>query len=345
MLVVLAILAATTVVAVQSLVPLAAEARYETTMRALRAVKQATLSPNNPASPDGAPTVAGYIADTGLLPRLQYDATTGAAINDLQVQPVDLSVPAFGSHAAVPFPQLGQTYSASNSCPTVSYSWGWRGPYVDSSPGSTVSGAAISDAWGNPIQTQTIAATGSPVIIGSQTFSSLPLGALAIVSLGNSAETSYAHVADVFSSTTDIAQTLTGWNWSATIAGTLYTQDANGNNNPPATGTYYQVVLFGPGPSGITSYYAALADKSSPISSTAPNETVASDGTTLSYYFDSSVSSSTSQPLVCVTPWVGRHVLYVQSSTSSSGPFYPIGQAIFVNVLPATSMQVDLRIQ
>ncbi|HEX3657834.1 MAG TPA: prepilin-type N-terminal cleavage/methylation domain-containing protein [Pirellulales bacterium] len=351
MLIVLALLAMITTIAVQSMGPLADQGRYDTTMRTLGAVKAAILTSNNVGSADAAPSVTGYIADTGLLPRLQYDATTGSIVNDLLVLPSDLNVPAYGNQAAggvvpVPFPQLGQTYSATNSCPTVSYSWGWRGPYVEFSTGSVVSGACVSDAWGTPIQTQAIAATSSPMLIGSQTFSSLPFGALAIVSEGNAALTSAAHAADVFGSTCDIAETLNAWNWCGTITGTLYTQSAQGTNSPPAAGAYYQVVLFGPGPSGVTAYYAALADTTTQLSPSYPNTTVESDATTLAYYFDSSVSSDpTAEPLACVNPWAGRHVLYVQSSTSQSGPFYPVGQAVFVNVLPATSLQIDLRLQ
>lgn len=353
MLIVLALLAMITTIAVQSMGPLADQGRYDTTMRTLAAVKAAILTTNNVGSTDAAPSVTGYIADTGLLPRLQYDATTGSIVNDLLVLPSDLLVPAYGNQAsggvvAVPFPQLlpaGQAYSASNPCPTINYSWGWRGPYVEFSAGSVVSGACVSDAWGNPIQTQAIAPTSSPILIGSQTFSSLPFGGLAIASEGNAALTSYAHVADVFGSTCDVAETLNAWNWSGTITGTLYTQ-SQGTNSPPAAGTYYQVVLFGPGPSGVTAYYAALADGSHAVSPSYPNTTVESDGTTLAYYFDSSVSSDpTAEPLACVSPWVGRHVLYAQSSTSATGPFYPVGQAVFVNVLPATSLQIDLRLQ
>jgi prepilin-type N-terminal cleavage/methylation domain-containing protein len=72
MLVVLAILSALTMVAVQSLGPVEQQARYETTKRTLEAVKGAVISVNQTG---GASLVSGLTADTSLLPDLTSLAT------------------------------------------------------------------------------------------------------------------------------------------------------------------------------------------------------------------------------------------------------------------------------
>lgn len=72
MLVVLAILSALTMVAVQSLGPVEQQARYETTKRTLEGIKSAIISVNQTG---GTSSVSGLTADTSLLPDLTSIST------------------------------------------------------------------------------------------------------------------------------------------------------------------------------------------------------------------------------------------------------------------------------
>ena len=137
MLVVLTILAITTTIAVQSMVPVAGKASFQATQNTLNSIGAAIVSTSQFGSQDMSPVVTGYVADTGSLPRITYDASTGIAVNDLLFQPTDLGVPVFGDAANggvilnVPFPQLG------NPSNTVNFPWGWRGPYLQPAVGAT----------------------------------------------------------------------------------------------------------------------------------------------------------------------------------------------------------------
>jgi prepilin-type N-terminal cleavage/methylation domain-containing protein len=105
MLIVLAILAALTMTAVQSLGPIEQQARSQTTLRTLESIKAAILSVN----PSGGTTVVGgFAADMGTLPN---STSPAAFLNDLAFNngPMHPAFPVMDG-------QGGQ--------------YGWRGPYL-----------------------------------------------------------------------------------------------------------------------------------------------------------------------------------------------------------------------
>jgi prepilin-type N-terminal cleavage/methylation domain-containing protein len=113
MLVALAIMAVLTTVAVQSLGPVADQARYAATERTLTNVRDAILA-------SGPSAVSGYFVDMGQLP---------STVNDLLAGTTSWTVDANG----IPH--------------------GWRGPYVTPplmTTASSTSGSIV-DGWGNPL--------------------------------------------------------------------------------------------------------------------------------------------------------------------------------------------------
>ena len=331
MLVVLAILAVTTTIAVKSPTPLANQTRFESTMRTLDNVSAAIVSTNTSGSSDAAPMVTGYIADTGHFPRLTYNATSNSAVNDLCFQPTDLSIPVFGDASSgglvsVPFPQLG------NPSNTTSFAWGWRGPYVQ----LPVGGNMLIDGWGNPLLLDSVASSSTAVQLGAQTFASLPNGALAVVSLGNSAASGYSHTLDSLNSMTDVVVTLPATSWqAASIQGKLYVQDGSGNHNSPGAGKW-AVTMYGAGPSGVASYKATMTAGGT----TVVGEVTASGTQDVTYQF---IANDPTNP-----PWVGPHILYTNNnggSSTSGSPNWATGRAVYLNVYPGATHLVDLRVQ
>ncbi len=136
--VVLGILALLSTVAVQSLEPIADQARYEATQRALDSVHRATAGKNEVSFT--ANHACGYVADTGSFP---------STVNDLLVRPAGIS-----AHAV-------QTFDSDrNSVNDVNLSSGWKGPYFQLGIGST----SIIDGWGNSLAIQ---ASGGGIAVSS----------------------------------------------------------------------------------------------------------------------------------------------------------------------------------
>jgi prepilin-type N-terminal cleavage/methylation domain-containing protein len=317
MLVVLAILAITTTVAVQSLAPVASQARTQGTQVSLNTIGAAIVSTNANSSPGAGNLVTGYLADVGAYPRMVVDSTTNmTTVNDLLVQPTDLSVPLFGDTtsgiATLPYPQLG------NPTGTISIPWGWRGPYAQPPHAQTTSMSSvlnINDGWGNPISLHTIPATNSPLIIGTQTFPSLPYGALAVVSGGDATTT---HPVDSLASTTDVTLTIPATATGAQIGGSLYISTGSA-----LTGVW-SVNLCRPGPggtNGVLTYKATIT----------PN-----DGNTLTQSKSVACDQVTYQ--LAAAP-IGPAVVYVTNSGTATG------QAVYLNVLPGNLSPVNLRVQ
>ncbi len=332
MLIVLAVLGILTTIAVQSLGPLTSQAQNEATRRTIDSIRKAVISVND-TSASGTSIVSGYIADTGHLPRVVWDSSTLTGTNDLLIQPTDLGIPAFGDAAnggivSVPFPQLGNDGTLTG---TMSFAWGWRGPYVTP---PAASGALI-DGWGNPILMHTLTATTSAMQIGAQTISSLPAGGLSIVSSGNPAADTAAHAIDLYGSLTNIAETIPATSWMANgLTGRLFEQDSSGNHNSPSTGSYFTVTLFGAGPNGVTSYLAHITPCRDTSTTTISEQTTGSID--ISYAFDGTAGS--------LVPWVGPHVLYASKSTDGS-TFTPAGRAVMFNILPGSSPTIDVRLK
>ncbi len=129
MLIVLAILAITTTIAVQSLVPVASQARYSATEQTLTTIKNAIIgSPTGAANPG---VTSGFVADMGRLPM---------TLAELFLNPSNLSTP--------------QTFSAVQdatlNASTVTVISGWNGPYITTPVGQTAA-TAIVDGWGQSI--------------------------------------------------------------------------------------------------------------------------------------------------------------------------------------------------
>src|SRR5437879_514738 len=77
MVVVLLILSLLTVAAVQSLSPVADQARYEATSHTLTQLNESMLGADGLRQSDGTPLVSGFVADVGRVPILQgADAET-----------------------------------------------------------------------------------------------------------------------------------------------------------------------------------------------------------------------------------------------------------------------------
>ncbi|MFO0802143.1 MAG: prepilin-type N-terminal cleavage/methylation domain-containing protein [Gemmataceae bacterium] len=126
--VVLAILATLTLVAVVSTEGVVEQGRFDVTQRALQNIDEAVLGPA------GQPDAPSFIADVGRLPQAWIDPTD--ATNE--IQPGELWANVNGIRAFGP---------ATDSVDTeVSLLVGWRGPYLRLPPGQT----RLRDGWGRP---------------------------------------------------------------------------------------------------------------------------------------------------------------------------------------------------
>jgi len=131
LLVVLAILALLTAVAVTSSDVVLSQGRHEATVRTLRAIEEAVLGPQNASSTSDEPA-AGFLADIGRLPRMVSEATVpGIGLAELWTNP--------GTMAAYQIlrPTSGDT--------EVAVGCGWRGPYLRLPVGR----GELLDGWGH----------------------------------------------------------------------------------------------------------------------------------------------------------------------------------------------------
>ena len=137
MVVVLLILALLTVAAVQSLSPVADQARYEATTRTLAQIQQAIVGERGAQQPDGVPLITGFVADTGRLP---------ISLDELVNKPADVS-------------DFGLAAPSSGIYSTVQVPRGWRGPYLQLPSGET----QPADGWGLQFDFATFS-PGPPVV-------------------------------------------------------------------------------------------------------------------------------------------------------------------------------------
>ncbi len=124
LIVTLSILAVLSTIAVRSIEPLADQARYEATQRALSDLQVATTGQLYSRHSDGRVIVSGYLADTGFLP---------TSVSDLLAQPVGISafsVQAFDSDR--------------DTTDDVTLASGWNGPYLQLGAGQS----SFVDGWG-----------------------------------------------------------------------------------------------------------------------------------------------------------------------------------------------------
>ncbi|MEL7265999.1 MAG: prepilin-type N-terminal cleavage/methylation domain-containing protein, partial [Planctomycetota bacterium] len=164
--VVLVILAALTGVAVQSLSPIADQARYESTQRTLENVRDAIQDRH---LVNGSLDYSGFISDMGRLP-VAYNI--GGVPQPLELWRSDLT--SFGGTAdLVPY-QIRQVEDpfidtdADDVDHLVPVASGWRGPYLQLDPGSEF----LLDGYGRPMVSiaddnllpPTPATSGSPIV-------------------------------------------------------------------------------------------------------------------------------------------------------------------------------------
>jgi prepilin-type N-terminal cleavage/methylation domain-containing protein len=155
LLVVLAILALLTTVAVTSTDVVLSQGRYDATKGTLTNIQEAVLGPPNARQADGTLVSMGFAADVGRWPVCTSTDLTGGSSGgpwggpwELLFQPAGIA-----SFALV----------QSQNDPDVVVPCGWRGPYLRLSPGQT----SIRDGWGNPLillnQAGSPAAAGDPI--------------------------------------------------------------------------------------------------------------------------------------------------------------------------------------
>lgn len=135
--VVLAILAAVTALAVRALDGVDDQRRFESAQRGLEELEFAVLGSPDDRAADGSRTVSGFVADMGRLPRTV--GVTDLAPRELWENP---GVP-FDVRAAV----VANGVAVADEDPQVLVPGGWRAPYLRLGIGA----ATLLDGWGNPV--------------------------------------------------------------------------------------------------------------------------------------------------------------------------------------------------
>ena len=148
LLVVLAILALMTTVAVTSTDVFLSQGRYETTTQTLTNIQEAVVGPPNARRADGTLLPIGFVADVGGPPHCaSADPTLGLA--ELWAQPARVA----------PFAIV-----RSSTDPDVQVPCGWRGPYLRLAVGQN----SLRDGWGNPMDLLVLsggrAGVGDPIV-------------------------------------------------------------------------------------------------------------------------------------------------------------------------------------
>lgn len=136
--VVLAILAALTGVAVKSLEPIADQARYEATKKTLGHIRDAIVTLPPVRRGDGSLAVQGFVSDMGRLPR---------SLNELLVKPVNEADPTKNLFEFARGVDYGVQRIASS---TDGLPCGWRGPYLQATTFTTGWGTDFIENTSNP---------------------------------------------------------------------------------------------------------------------------------------------------------------------------------------------------
>ena len=148
--VVLAILAVVTTLAIRSLDGLEDQSRYEKNARGFEELSAAVLGSPDDRAADGTRTVSGFVADMGRLPRAV--GSTELTLAELWQNPggnfkFDIRQATVANGVAAPL-EDPQVYVAS----------GWRGPYLRLPIGATT----WLDGWGNPLSSPATASPADP---------------------------------------------------------------------------------------------------------------------------------------------------------------------------------------
>lgn len=147
--VVLAILATLTLVAVVSTEGVVEQGRFDVTRRTLQNIDDAVLGPANQMEADGTRAISGFAADTGRQP-LAFGNDPASQLAELWSNPN--SIPLFEVRDAL-------------SDAEVKLKSGWRGPYLRAPSQNGV--PALLDGWGNPF-VMLKADNASPVLNGDE---------------------------------------------------------------------------------------------------------------------------------------------------------------------------------
>ena len=154
--VVLAILAVVTTLAIRSLDGLEDQSRYEKNVRGFEELSAAVLGSPDDRAADGTRTVSGFVADMGRLPKAVADENGNLTLAELWEKPQ--GVDKFDVRQAI----------ANNCTPSnladeeVVVPGGWRGPYLRLPIGAT----AWLDGWGNPMSSPAASLPDDPYGIG-----------------------------------------------------------------------------------------------------------------------------------------------------------------------------------
>jgi prepilin-type N-terminal cleavage/methylation domain-containing protein len=144
LLVVLAILAIVTALAVRSLDGVETQRRHESAQRGLEELEFAVLGSPDDRAADGSRTVSGFVADMGRLPHTKLSTTAPALeLRELWENPGA----AFDVRAAI----VANGVALTDEDAQVLVPGGWRGPYLRLPLGA----ATLLDGWGNPVTSPT----------------------------------------------------------------------------------------------------------------------------------------------------------------------------------------------
>lgn len=155
LLVVLAILAVVTALAVRSLDRVEEQHRYESAVRGLQEISDAVLGSPADRVADGTQMATGFVADMGRLPRTSLSSNSpDLELRELWVNPG----PPFDVRAAIP--ANGVTEADQDG--QVLVPGGWRGPYLRLPIGTR----ELLDGWGNPITSPADSSPANPDTMG-----------------------------------------------------------------------------------------------------------------------------------------------------------------------------------
>jgi prepilin-type N-terminal cleavage/methylation domain-containing protein len=140
LLVVLTILVVLSTVAITSTSGVADQARYEATQRSLENIRDAVIGPANQRDADGSLLITGFLADMGRLPHATSEEVDGGNIFILRELWENVNGSAPHTVRAAEEPNVNNSAEAD---PEVYLATGWRGPYLQLSPGNMT----LRDGW------------------------------------------------------------------------------------------------------------------------------------------------------------------------------------------------------
>lgn len=211
LLIVVAILAVLTSVAVTSTDVLLGQGRCDATRRNLTSVEEAVLGPADARQADGTLSVTGFVADVGRLPVCANAIDTRYGLAELWAQPstlaaFDIRSPAADTEVKVP-------------C-------GWRGPYLRLPLGHDY----LLDGWGNALGL--LNPSGAAAALNQTIREVWSLGA--------------DHAAGGTQYDNDLGVVFDNSRWQMTLQGNVYLLDSSGQRTNPTSNVI--VMLYGPDP-------------------------------------------------------------------------------------------------